>query len=181
MAKQDWINVWIDKFGDGSGQSYLIFSKQLDFARASGETVTIQETAQSGSVIIETFTEPARPDEVATTITQAGPVPQSVTSYGDAEVYLSIRQGRTARFLSGPVHTPLKIKNVNSMSLIILAPLPVPLKGTKFIYRTNLNGHCTFQVGSKVDYTFRPQEEGLGGVYWASMLKSGSLSEVKLD
>jgi hypothetical protein len=175
--KRDWINVWIDKTGDDQHGTFLVFSRTARFGGNRGATVRLEETAKSGAVIVQTYSDPVQPNEVVTEL-PIGPSDQSLSCYGDAEVYVLIRQGNAGRFLSGPLNTSIELKGIVSVQLIILAPLPIRLKGMRYVYRTNLNGHCVFSVKDDTNYTFDDQIEGLGNnPYLAKLLESSSTSE----
>ena len=166
----DWLNVWIDKIGADDQGNFLVFSKPVTFSSNGTTRVRLHESERSGAIIFETYADPVTSVEVVTEIPNR-PSPLSMTSYGSAEVYLAVSTDRARRFLSAPLHTDIDLRGIRQLELIILAPLPARLRGTRYVYRTNLNGHCVFSVRDGTSYEFGRQREGLSS-WWAAALQA---------
>ncbi len=176
--KRDWLNIWRDKVGDHSRGNFFIFSRRVTFRSEKRTRVRMEETARSGAIVFETYAEDPGPAGVIAEEIFTGPKPLEMTSYGSAQVYLLIRQGSVGRFLSAPLATPIELRDVDEITLVVLAPLPARLRGTRYVFRTNLNAHFVFSVSGKTTYEFGRTVEGTqSNPYLARLLASGGDSE----
>ena len=118
MSKE-WLNVFIDQAGQSPATEWV---KAGDIATLNAKKVRLIESDRSGSVTIEY-------DGLAT--------------YGDSEVYLKINfTDGSSRYLSAPLHTPVEVRDVDSLEVNILFLVGPP--GTT--YRALVNAHCVYEV-----------------------------------
>lgn len=157
---RDWINIYVNERGTvGESDSLLngrfVFATEtielskttsggiLGLFEDTHDTITILETDRSGAIYIEDT--------------------EGATAYGDAEVYLVIERGpREARFLSAPLHEPVKIKGATRVQLVILAEAG-PSNAT---YYALVNAHCVFETKMDVEFESDPWKDALGWPGW---------------
>jgi hypothetical protein len=124
----EWLNHFIDTGGQWlPGQpAFYQSSNQETFPDANGRDIRLHETARSGSVLLS-------------------PVGGALTSYGDAEVYLTIIfADGTSRYLSAPLRTPIRVNNVRTLQLFLLVPIG-NVGCTSVTWRTLVNAHCIYE------------------------------------
>jgi hypothetical protein len=118
MAKE-WLNVFVDQSGSSPASQWVTAT---DVVKVNGATLRLWESDRSGAVTMNR---------------------NDVAAYGDAEVFLTIAyQNGSSRFLSAPLHTPVDVSGVASLTLTILFLTGPP--GTS--YTALVNGHCVYEV-----------------------------------
>jgi len=147
----EWLNLFTNVSGNitASTDRLILEKKTVRFEKTTSggflgigatthDTVTILETDRSGAVLIN--------------------YNQGSSAYGDPEVYLVLERGeREARFLSAPLHTPVKIKGLTRMQLVILTPIGP--EGAN--YHALVNAHCVFDTKMNVDIDGNPWADAL--------------------
>lgn len=124
----EWLNHFVDQGGTWApGQpEYLSSYQEVNFTAPAGRDLRIHETARSGSVLLS-------------------PVGGALTSYGDAEVFLTVTfaDGRQ-EYRSAPTATPIRIDGVRTLRLTLL--ITIGNAGCSSInWRALVNGHCIFE------------------------------------
>lgn len=103
---KDWLNLYINRVGVVQNPSIVLDGDRLILGkrtielerRGNRRNFTILDMSRSGAVIFEQ--------------------PNGLATYGDAEVYLVIRRGRReARYLSAPLHTEVKIRDLTRSAI----------------------------------------------------------------
>src|ERR687895_933302 len=102
MARE-LLNHFVDTGGQWTqGQPEQFISSKDESFGANGRDIKIHETARSGSVVLS-------------------PVGGDLSSYGDAEVFLTIFHGDgSSEYLSAPLRTAIEFKNVVTLRLNFL-------------------------------------------------------------
>ena len=126
MARE-LLNHFVDTGGQWtSGQlEYFISSNDENFG-ANGRDIKIHETARSGSVVLS-------------------PVGGSLSSYGDAEVFLTILYADgSSEYLSAPLTTTIEFKKVVTLRLNFL--FVIGNTGCQSVtWRAMVNAHCIYE------------------------------------
>jgi hypothetical protein len=126
MARE-LLNEFVDTGGQWtSGQpEYFIRSKDESFG-ANGRDIKIHETARSGCVVLS-------------------PVGGDLSSYGDAEVFLTIiYTNGSSEYLSAPLTTSIEFKKVQTLRLNFL--FVIGNTGCQSItWRAMVNAHCIYE------------------------------------
>lgn len=119
MAKT-WLNLFVAESGTSrSTKTNIDKTETVKFK--DGATLRLWESAQSGAVVFDS-------DEHF--------------AYGGSEVYLTIGfKDGSSKFLSAALGTDLVVKDVTSLSVSVLYPLP---KGVP--YQTFVNAHVVYEV-----------------------------------
>jgi hypothetical protein len=126
----EWLNHFVAQSGQWMpGQpEWLESSKEVNFTATGGRDIRVHETARSGSVLLS-------------------PEGGDLTSYGDAEVFLTIiyaAGGQPQEHRSAPTKTPMQIDGVRTLRLSLLVPIG-NAGCTTIRWTTFVNGHCIFE------------------------------------
>lgn len=128
MARE-WLNHFVDIGGQWTpGQpEHIVSSAEVSFPGTNGRDIRLHETARSGSVLLS-------------------PVGGALSSYGDAEVFLTIIFADLhEEYRSAPLTTTIEIKKVRTLRLNLL--IPIGNAGcTSITYRTLVNAHCVYET-----------------------------------
>src|SRR6266536_2942433 len=122
------LNHFVDTGGQwlpGQPDLYSSYNEET-FTGANGRDLRLLETARSGSVLLS-------------------PVGGALTSYRDAEVYLTIVfTDGTSTYLSAPLHTPIRVNKVRTLRLFLL--ITIGNAGcTSITWRAFVNAHCIYE------------------------------------
>jgi hypothetical protein len=109
-----------------SGQAEYFISSKDENLGANGRDIKIHETARSGSVVLS-------------------PVGGDLSSYGDAEVFLTILYADgSSEYLSAPLTTTIELKKVATLRLNLL--FVIGNTGCQSIrWRAMVNAHCIYE------------------------------------
>jgi hypothetical protein len=126
----EWLNHFVGQSGQWMpGQPEVLESSvEVNFTASGGRDIRVLETARSGSVLLS-------------------PEGGDLTSYGDAEVFLTILYaagGRPQEYRSAPTRTPMRIDGVGTLRLSLLVPIG-NAGCTTIRWTTFVNGHCIFE------------------------------------